>query len=151
MTGRRSPEHWWLWWLSASFLFTALVTAAEDPPAKGSGVMAQQADPDRMRAEADRLGEEVVRLYGQGRYREATELARRVVRICEEVRGPEHPDTATSLNNLAAVLMAQRDYAAATSSYRCAWPSGARSCRRTTPISPPPWITSATSSTKPGN
>jgi hypothetical protein len=35
------------------------------------------------------------------------------VAICEKVLGPEHPDTAASLNNLARLLKAQGDLAGA--------------------------------------
>ena len=42
------------------------------------------------------------RLYhAQGRYAEAEPLYQRALAICEKALGPEHPDVATSLNNLA--------------------------------------------------
>ena len=40
-------------------------------------------------------------------------LYERALAIREKVRGPEHPDTALSLNNLGSVLYSQGDLAAA--------------------------------------
>ena len=50
---------------------------------------------------------------------------------------PDHPDIATSLNNLGIVQYALREYAAAKQSHERRWPSAASPCLRTTPISPP--------------
>jgi hypothetical protein len=36
-----------------------------------------------------------------GEYAKAEPLYQEVLRICQKVLGPEHPDTATSLDNLA--------------------------------------------------
>ena len=52
-------------------------------------------------AELDRLNARVVELYRQGQYTQALPLAQRVVAIAEDRYGPEHPDTAGSLNTLA--------------------------------------------------
>ena len=54
----------------------------------------------------------------QGRYAEAEPLCRRALAICEQALGPDHPDTATSLNNLAELLQAQGRYAEAEPLYR---------------------------------
>jgi tetratricopeptide (TPR) repeat protein len=48
-----------------------------------------------------------------GNYSEARIYSERALAIREQVLGPEHPDTALSLNNLAGLLRAQGDYAAA--------------------------------------
>jgi tetratricopeptide (TPR) repeat protein len=48
-----------------------------------------------------------------GRYAEARPLLERALAVREKVLGPKHPDTATSLNNLAASLSDQGDYAGA--------------------------------------
>jgi CHAT domain-containing protein/Flp pilus assembly protein TadD len=50
---------------------------------------------------AKELNQEVEQLYQQGRYAEAIPVAERALAIDEKYLGPEHPDTATSLNNLA--------------------------------------------------
>ena len=51
--------------------------------------------------EADKLKQEVNELYNTGKYSEAISIATRLVELREKALGPEHPDTATSLNNLA--------------------------------------------------
>ena len=43
-------------------------------------------------------------LESQGRYGEAQRLYERALAVREAVLGAEHPDTATSVNNLAVVL-----------------------------------------------
>ncbi len=63
--------------------------------------------------EADTLNQQVVQLNGQGRYAQAIPLAEKVLAICEKALGPEHPDVATSLNNLAGLYETLGDYAQA--------------------------------------
>lgn len=48
-----------------------------------------------------------------GAYAQATELSARALSISEKALGPEHPNTATSLNNLADLLRAEGDLAGA--------------------------------------
>ncbi len=64
------------------------------------------------------LGRAVVALEKQGRYAEAIPLAERALTLTERILGSEHPQTATSLNNLAGLLCATGDYAAARSLYQ---------------------------------
>jgi len=52
-----------------------------------------------------------------GEYAQAKPLYERALTIREEVLGPEHPDTAQSLDNLAVLLDAQGDYAQAKPLY----------------------------------
>ena len=42
-------------------------------------------------------------LHAQGRYQEALPFAEKAVRLGNKEFGPDHPTTATSLNNLAAL------------------------------------------------
>ncbi len=56
--------------------------------------------------EARRLNKQAVELYQAGRYPEALPLAQRALAIDEKALGPEHPDTAASLNNLAGLYQA---------------------------------------------
>ena len=49
-------------------------------------------------------------LRSQGRYGDAEPLYRRALAISEKTLGAEHPDTATSLNNLAGLYRAQGRY-----------------------------------------
>jgi len=50
---------------------------------------------------ANQLNQQVRDLYRSGRYTEAIPLAERALAITEAQLGPDHPDMATSLNNLA--------------------------------------------------
>ncbi|MEH2151404.1 tetratricopeptide repeat-containing protein, partial [Nostoc sp.] len=59
-------------------------------------------------AEAERLDQQVEKLYNEGKYSEAIPLAERELAIRKQILGEEHPDVAASLNNLAALYYAQR-------------------------------------------
>ena len=48
-----------------------------------------------------------------GEYAKAEPLYQEALRIWQKVLGPEHPDTATSLNNLAVLYQAMGEYAKA--------------------------------------
>jgi tetratricopeptide (TPR) repeat protein len=56
-------------------------------------------------------------LSEQGEYAAARPLLERALAICERTLGPDHPATATSLNNLALLLYRQGEYAAARPLY----------------------------------
>ena len=51
--------------------------------------------------EWDILNQEVMELYRKGEYARGVVLARKTLQIAEQNAGPDHPDVATSLNNLA--------------------------------------------------
>ncbi|MBI5745961.1 MAG: tetratricopeptide repeat protein [Nitrospirae bacterium] len=63
--------------------------------------------------EAQRLNQKVIELYGQGRYSEAINYEKKVLEIVEKAMGKEHPDVATSLNNLAALYKSTGRYSEA--------------------------------------
>ena len=63
--------------------------------------------------EADRLNREAVQLNIAKDYAKAEPLFARALEIREKVLGPDHPDTARSLNNLAAVYYYTKEYAKA--------------------------------------
>jgi tetratricopeptide (TPR) repeat protein len=56
----------------------------------------------------------------RGNYAQAEPLYQRALTICEQVLGPQHPDTAQSLNNLAELYRAQGNYAQAEPLMKCA-------------------------------
>jgi CHAT domain-containing protein len=60
--------------------------------------------------EANRLHQQVVQLYQQGKYNEAIPIAERVLEIRERLLGENHPDIPTSLNNLALLYYSQGRY-----------------------------------------
>ena len=68
--------------------------------------------------EADALYVQQERLYKQGRYTEAISLAQRILAIREKSLGPNHPDVAISLNNLASLYQDQGRYADAEPLYK---------------------------------
>jgi tetratricopeptide (TPR) repeat protein len=57
-------------------------------------------------------------LRNQGKYEQAEEILRQALRLSETVLGKEHPDTLTSMNNLAMVLSDQGKYEQAKEMYR---------------------------------
>jgi tetratricopeptide (TPR) repeat protein len=63
--------------------------------------------------EAVQLNAQVMKLYAAGRFGEAIPLAQKALAIREKALGPEHPDTASSLNNLALLYEATGAYAQA--------------------------------------
>ena len=68
-------------------------------------------------AEAKRLSEQVIKLYGEGRYDEALPLAERALALYEKALGSDHPHVATALSNLALLYAEKGDYAKAEPLY----------------------------------
>jgi tetratricopeptide (TPR) repeat protein len=68
--------------------------------------------------EATHLSKEVNQLYQKGRYREAIPMAERALAIREKALGPDHPDVALSLNNLAELHRTIGDYGLAKPLYQ---------------------------------
>jgi CHAT domain-containing protein/lipopolysaccharide biosynthesis regulator YciM len=69
-------------------------------------------------AEAKRLNQQVIQLSNQGNYDRAIPLAKSALAIREKVLGKDHPDVATSLNNLAELYRNQEKYAQAEPLYQ---------------------------------
>ena len=68
--------------------------------------------------ELNALNEQVFQLHGQGKYAEAGAIAERVLAASERLVGREHPDTLTSVNNLALLYQAQNRHGEAEPLYR---------------------------------
>jgi tetratricopeptide (TPR) repeat protein len=68
--------------------------------------------------EAAALNQQVLQLYSQGRYSEAIPLAQRTLAIVEKARGPDNPDVATALDNLAQLYSFQGRYTDAEPLYK---------------------------------
>lgn len=60
--------------------------------------------------EAEKLNASVSQLYAAGNYKEALPLARRVLALCEAVRGDEDPLVGSALNNLALIHIELKDF-----------------------------------------
>lgn len=67
---------------------------------------------------AAQLEQQANQLYQAGRYQDAIVPAQRVLAIREKVLGPEHPNIATALNNLALLYKATGAYAKAEPLYQ---------------------------------
>jgi CHAT domain-containing protein len=68
--------------------------------------------------EANELNQQVEKLYQAGKYAEAIPLAQRILAIREKALGPEHPDVALSLSNLALLYGTTGQYAKAEPLYQ---------------------------------
>ncbi len=68
--------------------------------------------------DVNRLIGQYNQLYREGRYLEALPAAKEILAICERSLGPEHPNTATALNNLAELYRSMGDYAKAVPLHR---------------------------------
>jgi tetratricopeptide (TPR) repeat protein len=66
----------------------------------------------------DVLSRQFHKLYQEGRYQEAIPLAEKLVAITQRMLGPDQPDTAISLNNLAALYYQMGAYQKAEPLYR---------------------------------
>jgi len=82
------------------------------------GALASPARVEETLADADRLNEQVVQLFQQGKYADAIPLAERALAIRRRLQGPNHPAVAISLNNLAALYEVMGAYDKAEPLYR---------------------------------
>src|SRR5271157_3721739 len=64
------------------------------------------------------LNQQVTQLIAQGKYQEAIPIAERAVEVAKRLHGLEHPDMATSLNNLAELYQVMGEYAKAEPLYQ---------------------------------
>ncbi|MFM6589981.1 MAG: CHAT domain-containing protein [Microcystis panniformis] len=82
------------------------------------GQVISQVSPQDKLAEAERLTQQVIQLYQQGKYNEAIPLAEQALAIHKQQLGDNHPNTATSLNNLAELYRVQGRYSEAEPLYK---------------------------------
>ena len=68
--------------------------------------------------EWDILNDEVLELYRTGQYARAVVVGKKALKVAEEIVGPDHPDVAVSLNNLALLYKTQGHYAQAEPLYK---------------------------------
>jgi CHAT domain-containing protein/Tfp pilus assembly protein PilF len=105
-----------LLWTTALIATLGLVTGV--PNASLAQTPPPSAQQSAELEEAERLMQQAFELYQQGKYAEAIPLAQRSLAIREKVLGPEHPDVATSLNNLALLYSDRGNYAEAEPLYQ---------------------------------
>jgi len=82
------------------------------------GIVLQAAHAQKKGNDAAALNADVKRLYREGKYAEATQIVIRLLANLEKTLGPEHPQVATSLNDLAELYRAQGRYSEAEPLYR---------------------------------
>jgi tetratricopeptide (TPR) repeat protein len=68
--------------------------------------------------EWEALTGEVMKLYSAGDYAAGVKVAKRALQLAEKNDGPDHPNVALSLGNLAELYEAQRKYAKAEPLYK---------------------------------
>ena len=68
--------------------------------------------------EGETLNNEVMSLYKRGLYDSAVEVSTKALRVAEQAVGPDHPDVASILNNLAEMYCAQGQYTLAEPLYK---------------------------------
>ncbi len=66
----------------------------------------------------DELNKTIIELYGAGKFAEAVPLAQQALAIYEKALGPDHPNVAAALNNLAELYRNQGRYAEAEPLYK---------------------------------
>jgi tetratricopeptide (TPR) repeat protein/CHAT domain-containing protein len=71
-------------------------------------------------AKLSSLNKQATELYQAGKFGEAIPIAQELLQLCEKAVGPDHPQTATALNNLAFLFVysEMRDYAKAELLYQ---------------------------------
>jgi tetratricopeptide (TPR) repeat protein len=104
-----------------SLVFTSLLLISLVQPARAIVEFPEINTPtlaqtDPRLQEADRLEQQVIQLYQQGRYAEGIAIAQQVLEIRESILG-DHPLTAATLNNLAALYRAMGRYSEAEPLY----------------------------------
>src|SRR3989442_8199182 len=92
------------------------VGLAATPPSIALAQGSRAADDEL--AEARRLNQEATAIRSSGKFSEAVPLVQRALAIQEKILGPEHPDVAASLDNLAGLYRDQGKYAEAEPLYR---------------------------------
>ena len=104
--------------LPASGTYTVIVNSYKQEE-RGSYQLSwrEATEEDIQLAQANQLSQQVWELKEQGKYSEAIPLAERVLRIRQQVLGQEHPDVATSINNLALLYESQGRYTEAEPLY----------------------------------
>ena len=68
--------------------------------------------------EWEALTSEVMKLYSSGDYTQGVEVAKRALQVAQNNYGPDHPNVALSLGNLAELYEAQMEYTKAESLYK---------------------------------
>ncbi len=102
------------WLLNLALLVLILVDSSTAQPSKSTPEDTSVAATRNQESnEIKELNETVKKLYQAGKYAEALALAQRALELSDNTLGPEHPDAAIYLNNLAELYNTIGDYAKA--------------------------------------
>jgi CHAT domain-containing protein/tetratricopeptide (TPR) repeat protein len=102
--------------LAINLLAAAALVSAQPGyavPARGAQADVNQSSINESEVKA--MVEQAEKLRSEGKYSEAATIWRQLLAISENAFGPDHPEVATSLSNLASLLSEQRQYASAES------------------------------------
>ncbi|MFC1493715.1 tetratricopeptide repeat-containing protein [Thermodesulfobacteriota bacterium] len=69
------------------------------------------------KASYDQLNQQLATLYKKGQIDDAIKIAEKALKVAEDTFGEKHPYVSASLNNIALLYMAQREYEKAESYY----------------------------------
>ena len=84
--------------VATSFVLAVTLLCGVSSPVHGQGAG----------TEWETLNQEVMELYRSGKYERAIVLAKKTIEVAEQNVGPDHPDVATSLENLADLYRATK-------------------------------------------
>jgi len=101
------------WLCFAIGILAFQLPAYSQSPPQASNVEPVRQQQEKQLEKAAEIDRRVRALSQEGKTTEALVLAKESLSIRKKVLGEEHPDTATSLNNIGFLLQAQGDYAAA--------------------------------------
>src|SRR5437763_11911995 len=108
------PSCYSLIWISALLTAAGCNKASDLPPASkpAEATLAAQ-DAQGAGSEWDALNQEATDLFRAGKYDRAVAVAQKALQVAEQKVGPNHPDVAPSLDNLAGLYKTRGDYAKA--------------------------------------
>ncbi|MDY7031146.1 MAG: tetratricopeptide repeat protein [Thermodesulfobacteriota bacterium] len=99
-------------------LLAVSLTACEDGGGGDTGTGSGSAVGQGPVTEWETLTSEVMKLYSSGDYIQGIKVAERALQVAQQNDGPDHPNVALSLSNLAELYEAQREYAKAEPLYK---------------------------------
>jgi len=92
---------WWTWRLVCFCSIAVFITSA----------------PAQTDSEVRDMVQQIDQLRDAGKFQEAVPIAEKVLKYCQKHDGPDHPETADSLNDLASLYAGMGDYARAAPLY----------------------------------
>ena len=104
--------------LIVTVLLAVSLTSCEGKDKEGKKAISDNAVEKGTVTEWEDLTSEVMKLYSSGDYTQGVEVAKRALQVAQQNDGPDHPNVALSLGNLAELYEAQKEYAKAEQLYK---------------------------------